>query len=121
MIGKRPVRKSFSRKMREAVYAKCGGRCAYCGCDLNIHDMQIDHMLSLAMGGSDKFPNLMPSCQQCNYYKDTMTLESFREYIRTMLDRIFKKSFAARLAFKYGMFSIKEWDGKFYFERFKES
>lgn len=34
---------SFSKKKREAVYAKYDGHCAYCGRSIDIKDMQVDH------------------------------------------------------------------------------
>nr|UVY57535.1 MAG: ICEA Protein [Bacteriophage sp.] len=34
---------SFSKKKREAVYAKYDGHCAYCGRAIDIKDMQVDH------------------------------------------------------------------------------
>lgn len=41
---------SFSRKTREAVYAKYDGHCAYCGRAIDIKDMQVDHFLPLRAG-----------------------------------------------------------------------
>lgn len=38
---------SFSKKIREAVYAKYNGRCAYCGRRIDIKDMQVDHFSSV--------------------------------------------------------------------------
>ena len=32
-------------KVREIVYAKYKGHCAYCGCELEMKDMQIDHIV----------------------------------------------------------------------------
>lgn len=32
---------------RRAVYDKMGGRCAYCGEQLNYEDMQVDHVVAL--------------------------------------------------------------------------
>ena len=116
-IGERPTRKSFSRKMREEVYAKCDGHCAYCGCEITMKEMQIDHLKSFYNGGKDNIENLLPSCRQCNFYKNTFSLEVYREYVKGLLNRIFDRSFVVRIAIKYGMLSINEWDGKFYFEK----
>ena len=30
--------------IRHAVYAKYNGHCAYCGCEIDYKDMQIDHI-----------------------------------------------------------------------------
>ncbi len=37
---------SFSKKKREAVYAKYDGHCAYCGRAIDIKDMQVDQILA---------------------------------------------------------------------------
>lgn len=30
--------------IRQAVYAKYNGHCAYCGCEIDYNDMQVDHI-----------------------------------------------------------------------------
>ena len=40
-------RKPISKDTREKVYEKYGGHCAYCGCHLEMKDMQIDHVYSV--------------------------------------------------------------------------
>lgn len=32
--------------IRHAVYAKYNGHCAYCGCEIDYKDMQVDHIKS---------------------------------------------------------------------------
>lgn len=120
-MNERHARKSFSQKTREAVYAKCGGHCAYCGCEVTVKEMQIDHLEPFFNGGKDDIDNLLPACRQCNFYKNTFSLEVYREYVKGLLYRILDRSFVVRLAIKYGMLSVTEWDGKFYFEKQKEA
>lgn len=68
-------RKRFSAKERLQVYNKCDGHCAYCGCELNVKDMQIDHVQSLYWhNGSNEMDNLLPACRSCNHYKGSSTL-----------------------------------------------
>ena len=118
-IGEKPIRKSFSCKMREEVYAKCDGHCAYCGCEISMKEMQIDHLEPFYNGGKDNIENLMPSCRQCNFYKSAFYLITFRSEIHKLLERC-KKLFIVRLAIKYGILTVGNWDGMFYFERNKE-
>ena len=54
---------------RQAIYAKYGGRCAYCGHPIDIKDMQVDHIFPKWRGGPDAMENLNPSCRMCNFYK----------------------------------------------------
>lgn len=36
-------RRVIPKAVRLAVYDKCNHRCAYCGCELDYKDMQVDH------------------------------------------------------------------------------
>lgn len=116
-------RKPISKKLREQVYQKSNGHCAYCGCELEIKDMQVDHVLSVARAkwikdelDLNNIDNLMPSCRSCNYYKDTCSIETFRKNLSTLMERV-RKQYIFRLAEKYGMVQEMNWDGKFYFEK----
>lgn len=121
--------KAIPKKIREQVYQKYNGHCAYCGCSLEYKDMQVDHIESLYSKSGyfgtiddpnitqdDNISNLMPSCRQCNYYKSANDIEGLRRMLKTLMERV-KKPFIYRLAEKYGMVQEIEWDGKFYFER----
>ena len=35
----------ISKKTREIVYNKYNGHCAYCGCEIEMKDMQVDHIV----------------------------------------------------------------------------
>ena len=86
--------KKISKQQREAVFNKYGGRCAYCGCELTLRTMQVDHIKavytsSLENDGvetqDDSFDNLNSSCRQCNFYKGTLDIKQFRNKIKTTL------------------------------------
>lgn len=56
-------RKQIPKKIRKQVYEKYNGHCAYCGCEIQYKDMQIDHMTPLYWyGGEDNIENYMPAC-----------------------------------------------------------
>ena len=40
-------RKQIAQKIRKQVYEKCNRHCAYCGCELEYKDMQVDHVTSV--------------------------------------------------------------------------
>lgn len=115
-------RKPIPKKIRQQVYDKYHGHCAYCGCELDIKDMQVDHLDSVYRAEyegrevDNSIDNFMPACRQCNFYKGTSTIDEFREKI-THLKRLTLIAFPARLAQKYGIVQVKEWDMKFYFEK----
>ncbi len=46
-----------------------GARCAHCGRTLTAANMQVDHILPRAEGGSDEISNLQPLCRLCNQGK----------------------------------------------------
>lgn len=119
----RNERKPISKKLRQSVYEKYDGHCAYCGCKLEPKDMQVDHILSVARSqwmkeevDLNNIDNLMPSCRACNYYKATYTIDGFRKHLMDLMERV-KVPFIYRLAEKYNMVEEKVWDGKFYFEK----
>ena len=115
-------RKPIPKMIRQQVYEKYNGHCAYCGCELDIKDMQVDHLDSLYRAEyegrevDNSIDNFMPACRQCNYYKGTSTIDEFRRKI-LHLERTALISFPVRLAQKYGIIIVKDWDMKFYFER----
>ncbi len=108
---------SFSKTVRKKVYDKFGRRCAYCGEKFELKDMQVDHVKSIRQGGTDDFDNLFPSCRSCNHYKRSMDLEGFREYLKTLHERI-AKNYIVKVGMNYGMVDLKPFDGTFYFEFF---
>lgn len=108
-------RKSISKKVRETVLKKYDGRCAYCGKEIDIKSLRVDHLIPFYNGGEDTLDNYMPACYKCNFYKSSLTLEQFREQMLTLHERI-EKPFIARLGVDYGIVKIEPFPGNFYFE-----
>jgi len=115
-------------ELRNRVYAKYGGRCAYCGREIKYKDMQIDHETSKAHAkyyinlfkqeqqfNPDSFDNLQPSCRSCNHYKRDRDLEGFRDLITTVHKRI-AKLYIVNVGINFDIVKIKPFEGKFYFE-----
>lgn len=114
-------RVAISKSKREAVYAKYGGRCAYCGKEIDYKDMQVDHFLPLrAWGiedaGTDDLENLMPACRMCNHYKRANTLETFRRYIAE-IPRKLRDNYIYKIGVAYGNVIENEKPIEFYFEK----
>jgi len=101
---------------RQVVYNKFGGRCAYCGNEITLKTMQVDHAKSKRNGGTDDYENLMPSCRLCNHYKRGGDIETLRWLIAGLLERL-QRMYIFRVAISYGLVAKNEWDGKFYFEK----
>ena len=114
---------------REEVYNKCGGHCAYCGNDITIKQMQIDHKEPLFRNHTDKqlehykrergtndMDNLLPSCGRCNKWKSTFTIEDFRKIVGASLVRLERDTPNYRLARDFGLLTENNIDVVFYFE-----
>lgn len=120
---------AISKKIRQLVYAKCDGHCAYCGKEIAYKDMQVDHVIPLERGvspiwvekrgyqrGTDDFDNLLPSCRACNFRKGTLTLEMFRKQVTEQCDTLCK-TFQGRMSLAYGLIERVEKAIVFYFEK----
>ena len=112
---------------RQKVYNKYNKHCAYCGKKIeSMRDMQIDHIRpkrewveALAEGENiDDISNLNPACRRCNHYKRSLDIEGFREYIKTLHERI-EKQYINKVGLDYGIISVKPFDGEFYFEKMR--
>ena len=116
-------RKPIPKEVRQQVYDKYNGHCAYCGCELEYKHMQVDHLDSVyraEAGGreaSNDIENLMPACRMCNFYKGTATIEELRRKLLRFEAVYLAEHFNTRLAVNYGMVALGHWDGKFYFEK----
>ena len=113
---------------REQVFNKYGGRCAYCGCELQ-KGWHVDHIdphwhnyteekakkIGLNKGAND-MSNYNPACPRCNKWKDTHTVEGFRKQISLQLERLNAYSPNYRMAKDYGLLTEQPKPVIFYFE-----
>lgn len=110
----------MSKKLRQEVYDKFNGHCSYCGKEISLKEMQVDHMIPKRIGyiadDVDSIENLTPSCRRCNHYKRARTVEGFRQLMITLHDRI-AADYITKVAIDYGIATIKPFDGVFYFEK----
>ncbi len=120
-------RKPIPKKLREQVYAKYNGHCAYCGCELEYKDMQVDHIEPVywaeigRLKPNETIDNYMPSCRACNFYKSIFSIEQFRHNLQEVLMRNVRRAFDYRLAVKYGLVVENVKPIKFYFEKEKRN
>lgn len=108
---------------RRKVYQKYGGRCAYCGKEITIKQMQVDHYWPQARkhmqrGLDNNRPdNLMPSCAKCNSHKGVWRPETWRRELALQVTRLRKYAQFDR-ALRFGQVEIAESPIVFYFETF---
>lgn len=110
------ARRQFTKEERLEIYNKYGGRCAYCGCELKLEEMTIDHILPLYRGGTNYPANLNPSCRSCNKYKATYTVEDFRKQLSLILGRLNDSKPTYRIAKRYGLIEENNHEIEFYYE-----
>lgn len=127
----------ISKKNREIIKNKYGGRCAYSGTILE-DDWQIDHVKPIIrnLDGTikrknlDCFENLVPCQKLINHYKGACSLESFRNWLlgdlhlrlrklpkNTRLEKTKKrKEYILKVASYFNITEEKPFSKVFYFE-----
>lgn len=86
---KNPTEKFGEHKSKSKfILAKTGGKCYYCGCELEPENNTVDHIIPRSNGGSDQSENLVPCCRFCNSLKGNRSIEELR-FAQCM--RVFKK------------------------------
>lgn len=116
-------RKVIPKSIRMTVYQKCHGHCAYCGCNLEYKDMQVDHVVPLngwSEQGTDTVDNMLPACRSCNHYKSRSTLEGFRKMVIAMPDTLMRDSNTYKNAVRFGLVIPNKKPVVFYFEKAAE-
>lgn len=137
----------MNKRIRELVYSKYDGHCAYCGKKIAMKDMQVDHLYSKYLyscykdkiedlrlhperyteyerehakgfpDNIDDLDNLMPACRSCNFRKGEMQLDMFREELRKQAATEMQKRFQARQSVDYGLIEWHDHEITFYFEK----
>jgi hypothetical protein len=126
---------ALSKKSREAIFNKYGGRCAYCGCTL-AKGWHADHLKPIRRKmkycsvqqrdiptGELRYPkrevleNYNPACASCNINKHSMSLEEFRNLVGGFLKSLNRDSTQYKIAKRYGFIIEVEQPVVFYFEK----
>lgn len=128
-----------NKKIRENVFNKYGGRCAYCGTELQ-KGWHIDHIQAIRRNDSDEnierinkylttplvrgensIENYNPACRPCNIWKSTYNIEQFRKEIAEQIKRLNEYNPNYRNAKRYGLIKETNIEVKFYFEQIGEN
>ena len=132
----------MKKKLREQVYQKYDGLCAYSGTPLD-DDWQVDHLVSKKEAeywgyehsngfNVNHIDNLVPAQRIINHYKRSLSLEGFRDRVANLSKRlgqmpknpklehsIKRKEYLFKVASYFGITEDKKFEGKFYFEKLK--
>lgn len=123
------ARKTLSKKIREAVYQKYYGHCAYCGKELKPKDFQVDHLIPVQRERFGKyteeelerFENYMPTCRRCNHYKRAHSLEMFRKMIEEIPNKLYRDNYIYKVGLDYSLIEAHEHKVIFFFEQIEQA
>lgn len=102
--------------LRHELWEAAGRRCQYCGQEVDLKEMQVDHIKPLHNGGGNALDNLRCACRACNYRKGTMDTETFRREVELSVTRL-RRDFTFRLAVAYGLVTVNDMPVVFEFEK----
>ena len=103
-------------EFKKKIFSKFEGKCAYCGNEITIDNMTVDHIRPKSKGGSLSTFNCYPACSRCNTLKGDGTVEDLRNKIKYSLNQL-KKSKEYQIARKYKLVSSLDEEVVFYFEK----
>ena len=112
-------RRRLSKAERMVVYRKYDGHCAYCGTEIKLEEMQVDHVVPLggwSEKGEDTVDNMFPACRSCNCYKARSTIEGFRKMLENMPFVLMRDSTTYKNAVRFGLVTPTPKKVVFYFE-----
>jgi 5-methylcytosine-specific restriction endonuclease McrA len=88
-------RKSFSTKERAALFVEHGGLCHLCGGAIQAgQTWDVDHVIPLALGGTNDPSNLRPAHAKCHRGVGSKTSDDIKAISRA--DRLAKKHFGIK-------------------------
>ncbi len=134
---------ALTKKQREKLRMKFGGRCAYCGWELPEKGWHADHVQAVlrkseqCMKAAEKRifrlkstgdvfrpeadcpENLVPACAPCNLLKTTYSLEMFRTQVSLQVERGRRSSVNFRTAERFGLIQVVNKPVVFWFEQYQ--
>jgi site-specific DNA-methyltransferase (adenine-specific) len=72
----------ISNSVKERLFVIQKGKCAGCGKEFDILNLEVDHIVPRAKGGGDYFENYQLLCGACNRIKGARPMEYLRQKIR---------------------------------------
>ncbi len=127
---------------RQKIFDKYGGRCAYCGCELQ-KGWHVDEVEPVRRIWTDEYDekkgkwsrkivgsvhpdrfnieNQNPSCPSCNINKHSESLDSFRKAIKGYMKHLNEVSTQYKIAKRYGLVQETDIEVEFYFEKIQRN
>lgn len=127
-----------TKKEREIIFNKYGGKCSYCGDELQ-KGWHVDELLPVKRNhkydkdkqkfvwdGTYQHPerlnidNQMPSCPSCNINKHNGSIDEFRSLITGFMKHLNEVNTQYKIAKRYGLVKEEIKPIVFYFEQFNQ-
>ena len=124
----------MTKKERQIIFDKYGGKCAYCGCDL-VKGWHADHIEPIVRDSkwnrnkgrfdqtgtcrkpeNETLENYNPACASCNIQKNSFTVEQFRNNIKQFVNSLNEYNTQYKFAKRYGLVTETGVEVTFYFE-----
>jgi hypothetical protein len=124
----------MNNKLREQIFNKFGGRCAYCGEELR-KGWHVDHIAAIKRDSKwnmdkkrfeqtgtcrkpehENIENYNPSCASCNIQKNSYSVEQFRINIQQFVNSLNTNSTQYKFTKRYGLVKEINKEVIFYFE-----
>lgn len=127
----------MNKKIRQQIFDKYGGKCAYCGCEL-LKGWHVDEIEPVRRNYSQDYDydkqrhvrrlhgvthperfnidNQNPSCASCNINKHSESLENFRSLISGFKNHLNQLNTQYKISKRYGLVVEVDKPVVFYFE-----
>ena len=126
----------MKKQLRERIYQKYDGHCAYCGCKQQ-KGWHIEHVkpikrvpkrfqygvwedIEMEQPENNTFANMVPACPSCNINKHSMSVEEFRTAIHDYMKHLNNISTQYKIAKRFGLVNETGIKVKFYYEQFSD-
>lgn len=79
--------KARARELRQSGWWKrriADGRCHYCGRDVGVRRLTLDHVVPLIRGGTSVRANVVPACKDCNSAKQSLLPWEWSVYLERL-------------------------------------
>ena len=78
--GKRSRRKRLSRRFRQRIFWRDGGKCVYCEQPVEFAKATMDHVSPLVGGGHSRSKeNIVTACRNCNNKKAQLVIDDLQD------------------------------------------
>jgi 5-methylcytosine-specific restriction endonuclease McrA len=76
-----------ARDLRQSQWWKrrlAKGQCYYCGRQIPVAELTMDHVVPVARGGKSTRGNVVPACKSCNTKKKQLLPMEWEEYLQSL-------------------------------------